>query len=93
MKKFKGFIYKNAKENNRTSGAFPETSPFFEDFDEILGSRDVVNTPELKEVGVAKKSSFNLFNGMESTVICRNSETSADDTTGNQGEVFIILRS
>ena len=46
--------------------------------------------PELKEVGAEEKSSFNLFDGKESTSICRNSETSADDTTGNQGEVFII---
>ena len=86
-------LWKNAKENNRTSEAFPETSPFFEDFDEILESRDVVNMPELKEVGAAEKSSFNLFDGIESTSICRNSETSADGTTGNQGEVFIILMS
>ena len=49
--------------------------------------------PELKEVGAEEKSSFNLFDGKESTSICRNSETSADDTTGNQGEVFIILMS
>ena len=65
-------FYKKAKENNRISGASPETSPFFEDFDEIQGSRDVVNMSELKEVGAAEKSSFNLFDGMESTSTCRN---------------------
>ena len=53
----------------------------------VLGSRDVVDMPELKEVGAAEKSSFNLFDEMESTSTCSNSETSAD-----QGEVFIILR-
>ena len=84
-------LYKKAKENNRTSGASPETSLFFEDFDEILGSRDVSNMPELKEVGAAEKSSFNLFDEMESTSTCSNSETSADDTTGNPSEVFTIL--
>ena len=47
--------------------------------------------PELKEVGAAEKSSFNLFDEMESTSTCSNSETSADDTTGNPSEVFTIL--
>ena len=80
-------LFKKVKENNPTSEASPETSLFFEVFDVVLGSRDVADMPELKEVGAAEKSSFNLFDEMESTSTCSNSETSAD-----QGEVFIILR-
>ena len=76
------------KENDRTSGASLEISPFFEDFDDILGSRDAVNMSELKEVGAVEKSSFNPFDGVESTSTCSNSETSADDATSNQGDYF-----
>ena len=56
-----------------------------------LGSVDVANMPVLKEVGATEKSSFNLFDEIESTSTFSNSETSTDDTAGNQGEVFIIL--
>ena len=56
-----------------------------------LGSFDVTDMPVLKEVGATEKSSFNLFDEIESTSKCSNSETSTDDTAGNQGEVFIIL--
>ena len=45
--------YKKAKENNRKSGAAPEFPPFFEDFDEILSCRPIVELDLVKEVGVA----------------------------------------
>ena len=47
--------------------------------------------PELKEVGAVDKSYFNQFDEMESTGACSNSETLTDDTSGNHGEVVIIL--
>ena len=50
-------LYKNAKLNNSKSGAAPQTSPFFDVFDELLSSRDVVNIPEKKEVGFARQTS------------------------------------
>ena len=60
---------------------------FFEDFDDMLGSCDAVNISELKE-GAVEKSSFNPFDGIESTSTCSKSETSADDATSNQGDYF-----
>ena len=40
---------------------------FLKKFNERPGSSDVINMPELKQVGAAEKSSCNLFDGMEST--------------------------
>ena len=45
--------YKNAKENNKKSGASPQYSPFYHDFDDILGTRDCLVLPDLKEIGSA----------------------------------------
>ena len=45
--------YKKAKDNNKKSGASPQFPPFYGDFDSILGCRDVINIPELVEVGSA----------------------------------------
>ena len=67
-------------------------SPLFEDFGEILGSGDVANILDLKDICAAEKSSFNLFDSMESTITPSNSVISADETTGNQGQAFIIFR-
>ena len=37
--------YKAVRDNNKKTGASPTYSPYFEDFDEVLGTRDVINTP------------------------------------------------
>ena len=44
--------YKKAKANNKTSGASPEFTPFFDDFDEMLATRDVIELPLVTEVGL-----------------------------------------
>ena len=49
--------HKNAKLNNSKSEAAPQTSTFFDVFDEVLSSRDVVNIPEKKEVGFERQTS------------------------------------
>ena len=69
--------YKRAKENNRTSGAAPKTSPFFGDFDEILGTRDIVNIPEFKEVGVVEPFGNNSDEIDSASVVSTNSEISS----------------
>ena len=43
----------------------PEYVFFKKNFDEILGSRDVWDIAELKEVFATRKSYFNLFDGMK----------------------------
>ena len=47
--------YKAATENNKKSGASPEFCQYFNDFDEVLGTRDVINLPHIVEVGVEKE--------------------------------------
>ena len=37
--------YKAARDKNKKIGTSPTYSPYFEDFDEVLGTRDVINTP------------------------------------------------
>ena len=39
--------YKSAKLNNKQTGTSPIYAPFYDDFDEILGDRDCVNTPNV----------------------------------------------
>ena len=42
--------YKKAKANNKTSGALPEFMPFFDNFDEMLATGDVIELPLMTEV-------------------------------------------
>ena len=44
--------YKATRDNNKKTRASSTYSPCFEDFDEVLGTRDVINTPFAGEVGV-----------------------------------------
>jgi len=53
LKNLKG-SYKQAPDNNKQSGAAPQYPPFYEDFDEMLGTRDSVNLPAVTEVGSKK---------------------------------------
>ena len=50
-------LYKNAKLNDNKRGAAPQTSPFFDVFDEVSSSRDVVDIPEKKKVGYVRQTS------------------------------------
>ena len=43
--------YKSARDHNKNTGVSPMYSPFFDEFDEILGTRDVINTPHATEIG------------------------------------------
>ena len=54
--------------NSRKTGASPTYSPYFEDSDEVLGNRDVINTSFAPEVGVLNQddisddgSKYNLY--------------------------------
>ena len=44
-------LYKDAKDKNRQTGETFHKSPYFEEFDKVLGTRDVVVMPHLKQVG------------------------------------------
>ena len=75
-------LYKNAKLNNSKSGAAPRMSPFFDVFDEVLSSRDVVNISEKKEVGFARQTSgqetISLDGGSSSLTNSTDSSRSSD---------------
>ena len=43
--------YKKAKDNNSQTGTSSMYPPFYNDFEEMLGSRDVINLKYVKEVG------------------------------------------
>ena len=45
--------YKKAKDNDRPTGASPMYAPFYKDFEEMLGSRRVINLKYVKEVGTS----------------------------------------
>ena len=47
--------YKKCKDENKKSGNNLHKCPFYEDFDQILSQRDVVNLPEFFEVGTVQK--------------------------------------
>ena len=40
--------YKKAKDNDRPTGASPMYAPFYKDFEQMLGSRDVINLKYVK---------------------------------------------
>ena len=47
--------YNAAKENNKKSGASPKFCQYFNNFNEVLGTRDVINLPHIAEVGVDRE--------------------------------------
>ena len=61
-------LYKQAKDDNKKTGRSPVFSPQYQDFDEILGTRDVISLQHIREVGVTKIS---------------NTETDNEDAGGN----------
>ena len=40
----------NTADDNKKIGVSPMCSPYFEDLDEVLGTRDVINTPVARKV-------------------------------------------
>ena len=48
--KLRNMAYKKAKDNNSQTGTSPIYPPFYNDFEEMLGSRDVTNLKYVKEV-------------------------------------------
>ena len=46
-------------------------SPYFEDFDEVLGTRDVINTPFVREVGVLNQDDISDDGGKGNLILSR----------------------
>ena len=47
--------YKQAKDNNKRSGSAPQTSAYFDYFDQVLGTRDGISLNNITQVGVDEK--------------------------------------
>ena len=51
--------YKKCKDENKSSGNNFNTCQFYDKFDRVLSTRNVVNLPEFREVGAVKPLAFN----------------------------------
>ena len=67
--------YKDAKANNKWTGNSPKTSPFFDTFDDILGTRAVVTMP-----GVIQSDSYPVEASNDSGEDSDDYETDSSDT-------------
>ena len=63
--------YKTSRSNNKKTGASPTYSPYFEDFGEVLGTRDVINTPFAQEVRVLKQDDISDDGGKDNLILFR----------------------
>ena len=63
--------YKAARDNNKKTGASPTYSPYFEGFDEVLGTRDVINTPFAREGGVLNQDDIADDGGKGNLILFR----------------------
>ena len=70
IRKFKD-AYKAACDKNKNIGTLPMYSPYFEDFDEILGTRDVINTAFARKVGVLNQDDISHDKGKDNLILFR----------------------
>ena len=59
-------MYKQVKDNNSRTGAAPQSCPYYNDFNELLGEREIVSFKQVKEVGYSKNA--NLLTSPEDKV-------------------------
>ena len=52
--------YKQTKDNNTKAETVPLTCPFYKDKDEVLSTRDIVESTEVCEVGVNEDDHINV---------------------------------
>ena len=50
--------YKQIKDSNSRTAAAPQSSPYYNDFNELLGERDIVSFKQVKEVGCSKNTNL-----------------------------------
>lgn len=73
--------YKDAKMKNKETGQSPQRSPFYDDLDEVLGTRAVITMPGVKQVGQSATS-----NGNPSTPGSVVSDEDLDDGSDTVGK-------
>eukprot|EP00112_Aurelia_sp_Birch-Aquarium-sp1_P016995 Seg390.4 transcript_id=Seg390.4/GoldUCD/mRNA.D3Y31 product="Myb/SANT-like DNA-binding domain-containing protein 1" protein_id=Seg390.4/GoldUCD/D3Y31 len=73
--------YKKAKDSNKKSGAAPDFPQFYNDFDEILSCRPIVELDLVREVGVAVKEENR--NVVEEGIEAEEERNQDDDVVDN----------
>ena len=68
LKKLKDKI-RNLRDAFRKTGASPTYSPYVEDFDEVLGSRDIINTAFAREVEVLNQEDISHDKGKDNLIL------------------------
>ena len=53
--------YKQGKDNSSRTGVAPQSCPYYNDFNELLGEREIVSFKQVKEVGCSKKTNLPTF--------------------------------
>ena len=61
--------YKAALNSSKQTGAWPTYSTYFEDFDEVIGTRDVISTPFAREVGVLNQDDISGGGGKDNFIL------------------------
>ena len=52
------YAYKQVTDNNSRTGAVPQSYPYYNDFNELLGERDIVSFKQVKEVACSKNTNL-----------------------------------
>lgn len=86
--------YKEAKTNNNKTGRPPQTSPYYDSFDEVLGTRAVVTMPGVIQSGQAQSESSS--NGSQDSRTynsdASDEESDLDSSVGSDSETSARTR-
>ena len=75
--------YKEAKANNNKTGRPRQTSPYYDSFDEVLGTRAVVTMPGVIQCGQAE--SDDMSQDLSGTIESESDEESDSEMNGSEG--------
>ena len=75
--------YKEAKANNNKTGRLRQTSPYYDSFDEVLGTRAVVTMPGVIQCGQAE--SDDMSQDLSGTIESESDEESDSEMNGSEG--------
>ena len=53
--------YKQVKDDNSRTEAAPQLCPYYDDFNELLGERNMVSSEQVKEVGCSKSTNLPIL--------------------------------
>ena len=71
--------FKQAKDNNKISGQAPQTSAYFQDFDQVSGTRDGISSKNITQVGFKEELLLSDWDKNEPLENNFNSETSSSN--------------